>query len=225
MTRFNPDPPTVDLGPPVVVPEAVAEHTKDGNGAVVIGNGATGDGYDPVAIGDGMVAGQQAVGIGPASDATGTKSVAIGNSAWAKPSGAVAIGSSTTTDGADATGVGISAEADADGSVAIGKASSVFGNSPHGFEPAPDGIAIGSGSEVTKGATEAIAIGSGTTVGTPGLARIGADQLVFGGTRDTVTDSNLQNGELTVEMDESAGAFRLRGKDSNGNVREATVPW
>lgn len=56
-------------------------------------------------------------------------------------------------------------------------------------------------------------------------ARVGGDQLVFGGSRDTVPDTDLSNGELTVEMDEGAGAFRLRGRDSTGTLREATVAW
>jgi hypothetical protein len=77
-----------------------------------------------------------------------------------------------------------------------------------------------------------IAIGPETTVDTPNVARIGdgssatgPNQLVFTAEQDTVTDGDLNSGEMTVEMDEADDAFRLRGKDSNGTVREATIPW
>lgn len=57
------------------------------------------------------------------------------------------------------------------------------------------------------------------------VARIASNQLVFGGSRDTIADADLNNSELTVELDETNSAFRLRGKDSGGTIREATIAW
>jgi len=89
---------------------------------------------------------------------------------------------------------------DADKAVSIGYSTSVLGES-------------------------SVALGSGAVVNNNSVARIGTDQLIFGGTRDQAPDSALENGELLVEMDETNNAFRLRGKDSGGTVREATVAW
>lgn len=39
------------------------------------------------------------------------------------------------------------------------------------------------------------------------------------------TDADLSPNDVTVEVDETNGVFRLRGKDSNGNVIERTVSY
>lgn len=84
--------------------------------------------------------------------------------------------------------------------------------------------AIGQGAD-SSGAQRGVAIGHNATVNTDDVGRIAVNQLVFGGSRDTIADADLNNSEVTIELDETNSAFRLRAKDSAGTVREATIAW
>jgi len=181
---------------------------------------ATGD--DSMAIGADNVqaTARNSMAIGEGSQAYGTGSISIGKAAKTNESvatGSVAIGSNTNSTSRGAL-------SQSPYTIAIGSAATV--------PPTTDDNSIAIGKSTIATEANCIAFGAGTSVGTPKVARIGdgsvsegPDQLVFTATQDTIADGDLNNGEMTAEMDESAGAFRLRGKDSNGNIREATVPW
>jgi hypothetical protein len=139
--------------------------------------------------------------------------VAVGSSADAGENQAVAVGFETEVISNFGTAVGTDAVADFH-SVAIGHNASTAGDYQTAF-----------GDSTTVSARRGIALGADTTVATQDVCRVGVEQLVHGGTRDTIADADLNNGELTVELDESNSAFRLRGKDSGGTIREATIAW
>jgi hypothetical protein len=189
-----------------------------------------------------------AMAIGPdGCQALASDTIAIGEDAQAYEPNGICIGKGSNTDGQRTVAIGSNgpnvsagAQASADYSIAIGTGSTVppgvkeysmaLGYDASAYEP--HSVALGAFSECVQNGERSVAIGTGTTVITPGVARVGdgsatnaPDQLVFPATQDTIADADLNNGEMTAEMDESAGAFRLRGKDSNGNIREATVPW
>jgi len=137
--------------------------------------------------------------------------VRLGNNASVAGPAGVAIGKTAET--ANGVSVGADSVSNAANGVAVGNGAKA---------PSNNATALGQG---TIARTAAVAIGSNTTVNTTGVARIGSDQLVFGGTLDTIADADLNNGEVTVELDEANGAFRLRGKDSNGTIQEATISF
>jgi hypothetical protein len=190
---------------------------------------------DAMAIGpDGAQAtAGNAYAFGEDSLSSASGSIAFGKAAEASAIGTVAVGSNTD-------GVSNGARASADYSIAIGANASVppgykqrgIAIGKQSFVHEPDSIAIGAEAEASGDGIRAVAIGSGTTVETAGVARIGdgssddsPDQLVFTAEKDTIDDGNLNNGEMTAEMDEANDAFRLRGRDSEGTIREATIPW
>lgn len=201
---------------------------------VSIGNGTESIADDTIAIGAGAQAtAENAYAFGEGAFASGDEAIAIGKAAGAEAIGAVALGSNTEDTSGAATArspyaVAIGADATVspninENSIAIGWESSVF---------EPNSVAIGAKAEAISDAERAVAIGAGTTVETPGVTRIGdgsatnaPDQLVFTAEQDTIADGDLNNGEMTVEMDEANDAFRLRGRDSTGTIREATIPW
>jgi hypothetical protein len=185
-------------------------------------------------------------GVGITAPDDTTQNVLVGNQAELPggASNAVVAGYQATAGGYDNTVVGANADGRAIrstvyGNYALGNdQSAAFGGSA--FADGDSSTALGvstTAGDNANGATQATAIGYSSTatghrsvaingsVSTDGAGRIGVDQLVFGGSRDTVADGDLNAGEVTVELDEANGAFRLRGKDSGGTVREATVAW
>jgi hypothetical protein len=190
---------------------------------------------DAMAIGpdNAKATAENAYAIGEGTMASGSESIAIGKAARATEIGTVALGSNTRDTSSAAAAhspyaVAIGADASINSnmnsnSIAIGRECSVSGS---------DSVAVGANAEVTSGAERSIAFGTGTTVETSGVARIGdgsgtngPDQLVFTAEQDTIADDDLNSGEMTVEMDEANNAFRLRGKDSEGTIQEATISW
>ena len=132
----------------------------------------------------------------------------------------VAIGMDVDGSGDESIAIGYIAGVPANYAVAVGRGASIDST-------AAQAIAIGWGATIGANADGAVAIGKGCTVNTAEVARIGGrvSQLVFKAVRDTIADADLNNSELTIELDETNAAFRLRGKDSNGNIQEATVAW
>lgn len=126
--------------------------------------------------------------------------IAIGNDTSIADSGNIAIGNDSQSSFIDTLAIGRNSVSDGQDSVAIGH-------------------------EASANSSDSIAIGPDATSDTSGLCVIGADQLLFGGEKDTVDDADIPDGYLTVELDESNGAFRLRGRDSDGTLREASVSW
>lgn len=141
-----------------------------------------------------------AMAVGPGSEADNS-SVALGPNAISRRNSVLVGAGADGTNSKETAGVG------------------------QGIDTRNTNQAAALGHNVTISALGGVGIGSGVTVATAGVGRIGVDQLVFGGSQDTIADADLNNGEMTVEMDEANSAFRLRGKDSTGNIREATIPW
>lgn len=185
---------------------------------VQIGNQTEVAGGRSVAIGNLPYANGHAVAIGNDARGEGLQSVAVGRGSRTSASRAISIGRQDSTgegaDGAESIAIGYGANTTAEAGTAVGRSTSVTANYA---------TAIGDGTSAT-GWRSAV-IGYNASVDTDDVARIATDQLVFGGTRDTLADTGLNNGELTVELDETNAAFRLRGRDSGGTIREATVAW
>jgi hypothetical protein len=139
----------------------------------------------------------------------------------------VALGPNTTVGNADGAALGPDAEAYGNAALAVG--SGALANSDYALAVG-DGASARNNSSVAVGpganaaAAGGIAIGD-ANVNNAGAARVGGDQLVFGGARDTVPDADLAPNDMTVEIDEASGVFRLRGKNSNGNIIEGTVNY
>jgi hypothetical protein len=176
---------------------------------------------DAMAIGpdNAQATGNDAYAIGEGSRSSAEGSMAIGKAAVSESPGGIAIGSNTDAKGG-------AAQAKSLYSIAIGTHARVAPGEP----ASNNSIAIGAESLVSE--PDSIGIGARTTVSTSNVARIGdgsvsqgPEQLVFTAKQDTIGDDSLNNGEMTAEMDEANDAFRLRGKDSNGTIREATIPW
>lgn len=111
--------------------------------------------------------------------------------------------------------VGANADAQGRNSVAVGKGSESNGD---------DSIAIGRGALVS--ASSGIALGRDVSVHTADVARVGCNQLVFGGNDGgTIGDTDLEPNEITVQFDEANTQFVIRGKDGGGTVREGTVNY
>lgn len=175
-------------------------------------------GFDALELGDGANANGPTANVALGKDATADinnagGAIAVGAGASALSNSTVAVGDNADAQTYNATAVGSGATASGRDSVALGRESSVQAQS----------IAIGE--FASANASGAFVVGSDEIVSTANVGRIGVDQLVYGGTRDTIADADLNNGELTVELDETNSAFRLRGKDSGGTVREATIAW
>lgn len=154
------------------------------------------------------------ISIGEGANANNSENVAIGKNAETTGGGeSVAVGSEIDTSGGNLN-------------TAVGHGATITGGN--------NGVAIGQGS---TGNFEAVAIGSdanassssiaiGYGVSAPfGVARIGGNQLVFGGVSGSISDGDLNNSELTLEFDEGNTNFVIRGKDSSGNVQSATVSY
>lgn len=185
---------------PVVIPSG-ASVGSDSTRTTVIGISATGGG-----------ARNTAVGYNITIDNTADDSVAFGSDAFVDgASRSVAIGEGSKAGVDDNVAVGHDASAGGFSSIAIGRQA---GGDAQSFRS----IAIGSQSQTTG--TDSVAIGDGATLSTDDLARIGTNQLVFGGVRDTISDSNINNSEITIEIDERTDSSRLfsRLKDSGGTV-------
>ncbi|MWG32980.1 hypothetical protein [Halomarina oriensis] len=175
----------------------------------------------------GETSGTDSLALGPFSQAQGNHAVALGESASATEVDATALGGSSQALASDTTAVGFGAYVDGIESVAVGRGSYAPGSSvavgKDAFGYVDGTVALGHNAEAQEAGS--LALGTGTVVATVGLARIGTDALAFGATSGTVPDAALSNGEMTVEMNETAGAFVLRGKDSTGTVRTAQVAW
>lgn len=158
--------------------------------------------------------GDFAVGIGreALSDNTANRVTGVGYRAAAQ------------NDGNYCTAVGMSALR-GDGVASTGNYATAIGYDAGRDNTGDNAVLIGHEAGKTNSADGAVVIGSGTSVSVANGGRIGVDQLVFGGSRDTFVDADLNNEELTIELDETNSAFRLRGKDSTGTVQEATVAW
>lgn len=192
-------------------------------GAVSLGNSYA-SGRDSVAIGrSGNAGADDAVSI--AGDSDSPYSLSIYGHVYSAANRGIAIGvrSEVSQDANRGVAIGESAIAGTIDSIAIGSGAQI----PYatGTTAENGGIAIGEGATTDSNLTNPIIIGHSANISVDNAARIATQQLVFGGTRDTMPDANLNNGELTVELDETNAAFRLRGKDSGGVVREATVAW
>jgi len=162
-----------------------------------------------------------------ASGGAADSAVAIGQSATADGSQSICIGNGTFTGSTDtgAVVIGNSASAQSPNVIALGESTGVENVTASNGAT----VVIGQGAEA-NGADGAVLIrpgqpGTTEVINTSGLARISTDQLAFGGVRDTVADADLKNSELVVELDEANSSFRLRGKDSTGTIREATIAW
>lgn len=177
--------------------------TANGPQGVAIGTNATADDDDDIAIGTGATADGNtfsAIAIGEGASATSNRNIAIGN-------GAAADGQNEQTIvGYNASGGGGAATA-------------------YGFEANASFRGTAIGPQTTATHDPSVAIGHTSTAPVVNSAHISMDQLVFGGIQDTVPDADLNNGELTAELDETNSAFRLRGKDSGGTIREAKIAW
>jgi hypothetical protein len=166
--------------------------------------------------------------LGNGSDISGTGNVGIGrNTSDSGVSDTVVIGDGAFTNRARSTIVGARSGSNfALGATAVGSGITALNNNTVAVGAGSGGgaaaVAIG---ERAFAGPDSISIGQTTSVSTQGVSRMGADQFVFSGVRDTISDADLNTNELTVELDEANSAFRLRGKDSTGTVQEATVPF
>jgi len=218
-------------------------NTLGGSGEVVVGQNNDGA-PSAVTVGRNASNNQRSVAIGVDADAANRNSVAIGafvnenasstDESW--PGIRVAIGSRASagirgtavgpgagehgTPGSHAVNIGNEASTSADYAIAIG-----------------DQREVGSGSDdaesmIKPDADGAIALGTNVEVATAQVARIGTStssapsprQLVWQGT-EQLADSEYVNEEMSLFMDESAGEFVIKGKDSDGNLREARFSW
>jgi len=213
----------------------------DADGSVALGADAESTAADTIAIGDtALGTASDALSIGDASIANSQQAIALGADATTSGDGCIGLG--YQADGGGTRGIGIGYQTfGAPNAVAIGEQAGVgssgvaigqfafgFGGSEVCIGPsasAGGSNAVALGSSASASSSGEIAIGPSAGLGVANAAHVAADQLVFGGTRDTASDADLSNGEMTVEIDEANSAFRLRGKDSTGTVREATVPW
>jgi len=176
------------------------------NDPLTIPQSASTAGPTDVAIG-------QNASAGTSGGESSQRSVAVGDNAVAE-SIAVAVGEGAEATGATSGALGSNAVADSEDAFAFGVGADATATGAHAM-----------GRDTVASANDAIAIGRSVTTATANVSRIGGAQFVFGATRDTIADADLNNGEMTAELDESNSAFRLRGKDSSGTVREATVAW
>lgn len=213
---------------------------SQGSGSIAIGQSSQSDSVDSISIGrsssvsfDNSVAigsnslvntaNSIAIGEGASAEAptTGDPAISIGRNASAETG--VVVGNSSFNQGVNGVAIGVSSQITDSGggtedSIAIGNNVSVS-------DGTQDSIVIGTDSSIDNGAFGSVVLGRFSSVAVDNVARIGTDQTVFGGTQDTLPDGNINNGELLVELDEGTGAFRLRGRDSTGTLREATVAW
>jgi hypothetical protein len=190
---------------------------------IAIGRNALSTEFNGIAIGSEYekqtkATGEDAMAIGPdGAQATGGNAYALGEDSLSSASGSIAFGKA--------------AEASDTGAVAVGSNTDEVSNGA--FAGSPYTVAIGANATIAPtGNDGSVAIGAETLVETPDIARIGdgsaargPDQFVFTAQKDTINDGDLNNGEMTVEMDEANDAFRLRGRDSEGKIREARIPW
>lgn len=193
-----------------------------GDNSVAIGGTAQGSATVPaagalaqgaIAIGNAGAQTASSIAIGTAAlTSSAANAIAIGNGAEAGEG--VAIGSSTSVSNAGDVCLGHGSGAVGGGSVAIGQDSNADGSSLNS-------IAIGD--TATTSATGAVSIGGSTSVGTANVGRVGVDQLVFGAVQDTLADANLNNSELTLDIDETNGQVIARLKNSAGAVKQSTV--
>lgn len=97
-------------------------------------------------------------------------------------------------------------------------------------------VIIGSGSETNAtgtvsigdtavtNANNSVAIGANTSTAKAGEVVIGGDQVRFGATQGTLANSDLNNGQITFEIDEANTQIVIKAKDSGGTVTTGTVP-
>lgn len=170
---------------------------------------------DPLAVPSTATSNTDSVAVGPNAAGNGIQNVVIGDSATGGTNGNdVAIGYKAGQNvrrdnviiGSFATSGGVE-------SVAIGKSSNGSDNS----------VVIGYSASATGGG--AVAIGKHTSVATAGVGRIGVNQLAFGGVQDTLADADLNNSELTLDIDETNSQFIIRAKTSGGTVVTGTVGY
>lgn len=184
--------------------------------SVTIGLNAEGANRNSVAIGSHANENATVTGDGW----TGIR-VAVGSRAAANEEG-TALGPGAGewgTPGRNVVNIGNETSAAGDYSIAIGDQSDIGTG--------------GSGEPMIKsGADGAVALGTSVEVKTPKVARIGMSgtsdpsprQLVWQGV-EQLSDADYVENEVSLYMDETNGQFVIKGKDSNGNIREATLPW
>jgi hypothetical protein len=170
---------------------------------VEIGNGATASYTDSVAIGDGASANSSTdvgIAIGP-NVGPRHSSIQIGEGGSVKDN-EVIIGCNVTAENWGHR-------------VGIGNGISLTGGA--------DQCVVGGSASASQ--PETIAIGSGVSVDTQGVARIGESQLVFSAVQDTIADADLNNSEVTIDIDETGSQFIIRAKESDGTVVTGTVGY
>lgn len=156
---------------------------------------------EAIAIGNQASSETSGVAIGHEAKVTEEQGVAIGDDAEALEKG-VAVGNLART-------TGYSSEA-----VAVGQ-----GSNAAGF------FSIAIGENAKADGSESIAIGSSTTyVATDYTARIGTKQTVIGAVDGgQIADADLNNSELTFELDEANSNIVFRVKNSSGTVKTGKV--
>ncbi|NHN46517.1 hypothetical protein G9464_02755 [Halostella sp. JP-L12] len=215
---------------------------SNGNEEVVVGYDNAGE-RAAVTVGSGVSNKEESVTLGLNAVGANRNSVAIGSHVnenapgqdekW--PGIRVAVGSRAAanvrgtavgpgageygTPGTNVVNIGNEASASGDYSIAIGDQREIGteGDEETMIKPDADG---------------AVAIGTAVEVGTAQVARIGTStasnpgprQLVWQGV-EQLADEDYVNQEVTLLMDESNGQFVIKGKDSDGIIQEATVPW
>jgi hypothetical protein len=210
--------------------EVLIGHNIDGaKGAVSIGRNISNK-PETVTIGlNPSAANRNSVCIGSHvnENAAGTNSgwsgirVAVGSRAAAAERG-TAMGPGAGewgTPGKYAVNIGNQTSTAADYSIALGDQSEI----------GTDGSGV---PMVKSGASGAVAIGTSVEVATSQVARIGTSgasnpsprQLVWQGA-EQLPDADYRTEEVTLFMDEANGQFVIKGKDSSGTIRTATLSW
>jgi len=192
---------------------------------IAVGNDANATAQFASAVGKGTRAtADGATTLGNDADAEDTDCLAIGRGSRAGVSASrprsTAIGGATVADAADTLALGYGADASATGdhahATALGGGSSAEGQ---------DALAVGYNASATG--FKSVAIGPNCSTDENNVARISGDVdgVIMGTSEFTVGDADLNNEEMTIQIDESAGAFRLVARDSNGTIQSANVSW
>lgn len=153
----------------------------------------------------------------------------INNLKFQAQENAVRLGNSAALSAEDGAAIGPYAESNAQYAIALGRNAIASGYRSmalgRGSEANTD-YAVTIGDVATASAQNALVTGRNETVATANVARIGQNQLVFGGNDGgTIANADLNNGEITIEFDEANTQFIIRGKDSSGTVQTATVTY
>lgn len=207
-----------------------AQVTSSSAMATAVGQGSYANANYTTAVGRNSTAdGTENTSFGYDSSATGARTSAFGGSAIANADNSIAFGQGAEVLEGNSLSAAIGKSASVSGQYGVGIGESAAVGDSHGTavgytaSVTTRGTAVGSQAQANS--YKSLALGQGVVVDVARGAVIGGDQAAFGAISGTFSDTDLSNGQMVVDADETNERFDIRYKDTNGAVQTGTVKW